>query len=88
MLETLIALFALVPVGWAHHLIRRHTGYPAITHALLVVPGLLFGGVCAFYAATDPAGVHGLAAFIAGFGAVHLPGAIVLSIKHARARGY
>ncbi|ROO26785.1 hypothetical protein [Salinisphaera orenii] len=88
MLETLIALIAVLPVIWAHYLVRRHTRYPLTTHALLIVPGLLFGGVCAFYARTDPAGAHGLAAFSAGFGAVHLPGAVVLSIKHARARGH
>lgn len=88
MLETLIVLMALLPFIWAHYLVRRHTRYPMTTHALLIGPGLLFGGVCAFYARIDPAGSDGLAAFFAGFGAVHLPGAVVLSIKHARARGH
>lgn len=53
--------------------------------ALLIVLGLVFGYVAAdnFGKAEGPA----LLAFLVGFGAVHVPAALILAIKHAAGAG-
>ncbi|MBX6392796.1 MAG: hypothetical protein IRY96_04950 [Burkholderiales bacterium] len=84
---TLMFVFALIGLfaaGYAHlqlaHYIAARNSVLAM-HAVLAAVGLLFGYVAMNY-------VEGEAlrwmTFAAGFGAVHVPPAIVLALKRAR----
>ena len=80
----LLALIGLTAAGYAHlHLprfIATRSGVAA-TRAILLVVGAAFGYVAMLSFAGGP--LQWLA-FLAGFGAVHVPPAIVLLIKRAR----
>lgn len=86
MFELLVAIIALVPIGWSHHLIAAHTRYEIVTRGLLIVVGLGFGAICMRYALDSTLARWSL--FVAGMGAVHTPAAIVLTIKQLKRRGY
>ena len=73
--------------AYAQYRIRFHTveRRVALTRALLALVGAAFG-----YAVAASSGAHGLIAvlaFLAGFGVVHLPAAIILFFKRARHEG-
>jgi hypothetical protein len=86
-MNLLIALAAVALVaaaGYAQHQIPRYTagnGRVWFLRGVLAVVGLLVGYASARYA-TDP----GLAfpGFLIGFGAVHVPAAFILFLKHER----
>jgi hypothetical protein len=87
---TLILSAALVLAAaiYAQHQIPRYTASPRaalLTRAGLILLGLVFGYVAAdnFSSADGP----GLLTFLIGFGAVHVPAALILFIKHAAGAG-
>jgi len=84
LLIVLAAVALVAAAGYAQYQIPRYTagnGRVWFLRGVLVVVGLLFGHASARYA-TDP----GLAflGFLIGFGAVHLPAALILFLKHER----
>ena len=85
MLSTAVfALIGLTAAGYAHaHLIDFIAARNGVrlTRVVLLVVGAAIGYLAA---AWYPAGPLRWAAFLAGFGAVHVPPAILLLIKRAR----
>ena len=82
------AAVVLAAAIYAQQQIPRYTASPRaalLTRAGLIVLGLVFGYVAAdnFSAADAP----GLLTFLIGFGAVHVPPALILSIKRAAGAG-
>jgi len=85
------ALFAMAAVLapaalYAHYRLAFHiagTGKIWLVHAVLAIAGAGLG----YVTATGYAGANALLAFLAGFGAVHLPAAVILSIKWMRGAG-
>lgn len=81
---TLFALIGLAAAAYAHanlaHFIATQSGLMA-THVVLLAVGLAFGYVASMSAGD---GAARWLAFAAGFGAVHVPPAVVLMIKRAR----
>ena len=90
MLEAILATAALVAVAfYAQYRIPQHTSGAAkvaLTRLLLIVIGIAFGYVLAQTYA-DARGLPPVLVFLAGFGLVHLPAAIILFIKGARGTG-
>lgn len=83
----LLALLLLVPAGYAHlriALFTRGAARTAATRAFLVLVAIGFGWVVS-------AGVEGewqrSLLFLAGFGMVHVPAAVILFIKGRRGSG-
>ncbi|HEX2197962.1 MAG TPA: hypothetical protein VHG88_04970 [Burkholderiales bacterium] len=84
----LLAAILLPLAGYAQYRLPRHTARRSnvlATRALLVAVGIAFGYVIAATYGTDYA--SRLLAFLAGFGAVHLPAAVILFVKRARGEG-
>ena len=80
----LLALIGLTAAGYAHLHVKHYTATRAgirATRLILLVIGVAFGYVAA---STSPDPTLRWLAFLAGFGAVHIPAAIVLLIKRAR----
>jgi hypothetical protein len=76
----------LAAAAYAQYRIPRHTtgGRKAlVARAVLAVVGLAFGYVMSAYAQTQ-AGAW--LAFLSGFGAVHVPAAVILYLKSIRGR--
>jgi len=90
MLEAILVTAVLVAAaGYAQYRIPRHTAGAAaiaLTRVVLVVIGVAFGYVVAQTYA-DARGLPPVLVFLAGFGLVHLPAAIILFIKGARGTG-
>lgn len=90
MVTALLALLAALLVGAALYAQRqlatftRGAGSVLLTRAVLALVGLGFGFVSMRYAQTD---VDAALAFVAGFGLVHVPAAIILRLKRARGAG-
>jgi hypothetical protein len=81
---TLITIAGLVCAGYAYIRLPAHSkssGQAKWTAALLAVTGILFGYAMASVYAT---GVSPLIGFLAGFGVVHIPAAIILFVKQQR----
>lgn len=80
----LLALIGLAAVAYAHanlaHFIATPSGVRA-TRVVLVVVGAAFGYVASAYVLDD---ALRWVLFVTGFGAVHVPPALVLLIKRAR----
>ena len=88
LLAIVSAAVVLAAAIYAQHQIPRYTASPRaalLTRAGLIVLGLVFGYVAAdnFSAADAPA----LLTFLFGFGAVHVPPALILLIKRAAGAG-
>lgn len=86
--STLAALVLMTAAGYAQHRIPYHTAGRAkiaFARVTLAVVGIAFGYVTAVTHAQDPA--TAALAFLAGFGAVHAPAAIILFLKRQRASG-
>jgi len=84
LLLTLLAAVNVLAAGYAHRQIPRFT---AGTRRVLFTRLVLFGvGIALGYvAAREMNGtLPALLAFLIGFGAVHLPAAVILFVKHAR----
>ena len=83
-LTILFAAIGLTAAGYTHlhlaHYIATRTGVVA-TRAILAIVAIAFGYVTAD---TYPEASFRSLAFLVGFGAVHIPPAIVLLIKRAR----
>ena len=80
----LLALIGLTAAGYAHLHLRRYVATRSgvmATRVILFVVGCAFGYVAAM---TYAGGPLSWLAFLAGFGAVHVPPAAVLFIKKAR----
>jgi hypothetical protein len=78
----LITALCLGAAVYAQYRIPRHTagaGRIALARGILLVTGLVLGSVFAASYADDHAGA--LLAFLVGFGAVHIPAAIILFVK-------
>ena len=90
MLEAILATAVLVGAAvYAQYRIPQHTAgrfNVALTRLLLIVIGIAFGYVLAQTYA-DARGLPPVLVFLAGFGLVHLPAAIILFIKRARGTG-
>jgi hypothetical protein len=81
---TLLTLLHLAAAAYAQqHLPRYIAGArrAALLRAVLVVTGLAVGSVATIYAAQPSVAIL---AFLSGFGAVHVPAAIILLVKRAR----
>jgi len=84
----LVGALVLAATLYAQHQIPRYTASPRaalLMRAGLIVLGLVFG-----YVAADnfgEAGVFPLLTFLIGFGAVHVPAALILFIKRAGGTG-
>ncbi|MGH8728133.1 MAG: hypothetical protein ACREV9_08265 [Burkholderiales bacterium] len=79
-----LALVGLTSAGYAYYRLPAHSKSAAQarwTTILLVVTGLVFGYTMATVYAQE---VPPLLSFLAGFGLVHIPAAIVLFIKQQR----
>lgn len=85
----MIAVALLLTVaGYAHFRIPFHTSTARkalLTRAVLALVGIVFGFVMAANVVTNPTG--DLLVFLAGFGAVHVPSAIILFVKRKRGEG-
>ncbi len=82
------AVLVLAAAAYAQHQIPRFTESPRA--ALLTRLGLLVLGIVFGYIAADTfhdAGVPGVLPFLLGFGAVHVPAALILVFKRARGAG-
>jgi hypothetical protein len=83
-----VAALVLAASIYAQHQIPRFTASPRtalLTRAGLIALGLVFG-----YVAADnlsEAGIPPLLTFLIGFGAVHVPAALILFLKHAAGAG-
>jgi tellurite resistance protein TehA-like permease len=87
LLGAVIAAAFIAAAGYAQYRIPAHTATPAnawLVRAVLALVGIALGYVGSLYA-QDPAGA--LVAFLAGFGVVHFPAAVILFIKRARGTG-
>jgi len=83
----LIAAGLLALAAYAQHRIGAHTasrGAAQLTRAVLALVGIALGALGARYA-QDTAGA--VLAFVAGFGLVHFPAAVILFVKRARGTG-
>ena len=79
--------FLLIAAGYAHFQIPRLTAgrsKAAMTHSSLIAVALVFGYVIAANASLIGQGASPLLVFLAGFGAVHVPAAIILFLKRRR----
>ena len=82
------AALVLTAAVYAQRQIPRYVANPRaalLTRAGLIVLGVVFG-----YVAADnlsEAGNPGLLTFLIGFGAVHVPAALILFFKHAAGAG-
>jgi hypothetical protein len=83
----LMAVVLLALAAYAQYAIPAHTraGRVALTRVLLAAIGVAFGFVMALGYPGEPA--LGLLAFLAGFGMVHFPAALILFFKHYRGEG-
>ena len=80
-----VAAVVLVTIAaYAQYRIRFHTIASRVTllRAFLALIGIAFGYVTT--AATGATGATALFAFLAGFGVVHVPAAIILVLKQLR----
>jgi hypothetical protein len=81
----LVAAVFVMTAVYAHGRIRRYTegsAKVALTRIVLVVTGIGFGLVSAASYAGEP--LNALLACLIGFGAVHVPAAIILFVKQQR----
>jgi tellurite resistance protein TehA-like permease len=86
-LGVVMAAVLLAAAGYAQYRIPAHTASPAnawLVRAVLALVGVALGYVGSLYA-QDAAGA--LVAFLAGFGVVHFPAAVILFVKRARGTG-
>jgi hypothetical protein len=83
----LMAVVLLALAAYAQYSIPAHTrtGRVGLTRALLAAVGVGFGLVMALGYPGEPA--LALLAFLAGFGMVHFPAALILFFKHFRGEG-
>ena len=90
MLEAILATAVLLAAAaYAQYRIPQHTSGATkvtLTRLLLIVIGIAFGYVLAQTYA-DAGGLPPVIVFLAGFGLVHLPAAIILFIKGERGAG-
>ena len=87
-LMVLVAAALLGLAGYAQYAIPAHTAggrSVALTRSVLAGLGVALGFVSAASFPADPA--LALLAFVAGFGLVHFPAALILLLKHARGEG-
>jgi len=77
----------LAIAGYAQYRIRFHTivSRTAMLRGVLALIGIVFGYVTT--AASGAKGLTALFAFLAGFGIVHVPAAIILFFKRRRREG-
>jgi hypothetical protein len=88
LLLMIAAAALLTAAGYAHFRIPFHSDSAQkilLTRAVLALVGILFGYVMAASVQTDPTG--DLLIFLAGFGAVHVPSAVILFVKRRRGEG-
>jgi hypothetical protein len=86
-LAVLATAALLAAAGYAHYHIPFHTAGRAralVAHGVLIVVAAAFGYVASAHAQTRG---EALLSFLAGFGAVHLPAAIILFLKRAGGAG-
>jgi hypothetical protein len=86
-LAVLATAALLAAAGYAHYRIPFHTAGRAralAAHSVLAVVAAAFGYVMSAYAQT---GAGAWLSFLAGFGAVHVPAAIILFVKRASGAG-
>ena len=83
----ILATLLLAVAGYAQWRIGFHTvaSRVALTRGVLALVGIVFAFVTT--AASGAKGPMALFAFLAGFGIVHVPAAIILFFKHARHEG-
>ena len=81
------AAILLAIAGYAQYRIRFHTigSRIAMLRGVLVLVGIVFGYVTT--AASGAKGLTALFAFLAGFGIVHVPAALILFFKSLRREG-
>jgi hypothetical protein len=81
------AVILMAIAAYAQRRIRFHTAPScvALTRAILALIGAAFGYVAA--ATSGATGLTALLAFLAGFGVVHVPAAIILFFKRIRGEG-
>lgn len=82
----IVATVLLAIAGYAHYRIPFHTAASrvALTRGLLALIGVVLGFTMT---ANAGAGVPAPLVFIAGFGVVHIPAAIILLVKHLQGAG-
>jgi hypothetical protein len=81
------AAVMLTVAGYAQYRIPLHTSssaQAALTRIVLVLVGLAFGYVSTAYADTP---TNSVLAFLAAFGLVHVPAAMILFLKRVRGDG-
>jgi hypothetical protein len=83
----ILATMLLAVAGYAQWRIGYHTvaSRVALTRGLLAAVAIAFAFVTT--AAAGAKGLMALLAFLAGFGIVHVPAALILFFKHARHEG-
>ena len=81
------AAILLAIAGYAQYRIRFHTiaSRSGLLRGVLALVGIVFGYVTT--AASGAKGLTALFAFLAGFGIVHVPAAIILLFKSLRREG-
>jgi hypothetical protein len=87
-LPFLLATAVLLATAYAHAQLPYHTAGRRnvfVLRAVLVAAGVALGYTTAAAAAGEPA--RALLAFVTGFGAVHVPAALILLIKRQRGEG-
>jgi hypothetical protein len=87
-LASFLALLLLAAAGYAQFQIPRFTAGSrniALTRIVLIVIGIAFGCITAGPYAN--ANLPAVLAFLIGFGAVHVPAAIILFLKRERRAG-
>lgn len=83
-----LAALLLALAGYAQYRIGHHTATRSkalLTRAVLALVGIALGYVGAATYPEDRVAV--LLAFLAGFGVVHAPAAVILFVKRARGEG-
>jgi hypothetical protein len=81
------AALLVATAAYAQYRIRFHTvaSRVALLRGVLALLGIVFGAVTT--ATSGAQGITALFAFIAGFGVVHVPAAIILFLKRLRHEG-
>jgi len=82
---TFLAALLLAAAGYAHYTIPLMTARrrnAIVTRALLILAGIGVGIVMGAAYSADP--LARLPVFLAGFGLVHVPAAIILFVKRSR----
>ena len=87
-MNVFLATLAVLAAAYVHLNVSRFTTTRASTvtaHLVLAVVGSGFGYVAAITAASES--LSPVVAFVMGFGAVHVPAALILLLKAARRAG-